>query len=208
MRFGNQLPEPLPGGHAHHEPINRYEEGVLHQLPLSALHATNHVVVHVQEISDDEREHRHIENRHREYRFNCWPDNRAQTEIQDGSQPHKRIDEYRQDFPPDNQLEGNDVWILQVRNKFMWSAHVDEIGLDIALDPTRTLAHPVPEATVCFFHRRGIEDHRVKPSFADTHTEIAILGHIEWVPTFQISQVFGPEMIGRPAERNRRLDRL
>lgn len=48
------------GSGTHNQPVEWDKIDVLHQVVISPLGAPNHIVVHIEEISNDEREYAHI----------------------------------------------------------------------------------------------------------------------------------------------------
>lgn len=113
--------------------------------------AADHVIVEIQEVAEDEGGDGHIQNWGWEEGFDEFADDGAEDEIGNGDEPHERVDEHGEDFAADDYLKGDDVGLAPLFDKFLWVAHVDEVGLHVAFDPAGALFVPVEKIAVGFF---------------------------------------------------------
>ena len=77
------------------------------------------------------------------------------------------------------------------------------MSLDIAFDPARALADPVPQAAVGFFPGGRIQDLGAVAFAVQPDAQVAVFGHVERVPAAEPTQHVGLEMVARPAQRDR-----
>ncbi len=82
---------------------------------------------------------------------------------------------------------------------------MDEVGLDVPLDPSGALPDPKSQIRAGLFPSRGIQDSGTISVREQPQSQIAILGYVVFVPTADFSKDVKPEVIGGTSERDWRL---
>ena len=117
--------------------------------------------------------------------------------------PEDRV-EQEDERAADEQLEGDEALEARLAQELHRVAHVDEVGLDVALDPARALADPVLEVRVGLLERRRVDHRRAVAGLVQADAEIGVLGDVVRVPGAELAQPLGDEVVRRAAERDRR----
>ena len=82
---------------------------------------------------------------------------------------------------------------------------MDEVGLDVPLDPPGALPDPESQIRAGLFPGRGIQDPGTISVSEQPQSQVAIFRYIVFVPTADFSKDVKPEVIGGTSERDWRL---
>ena len=199
-RVAHELDDALPCGERHQPPVQGREQRVLRQAELAALDRAGDVEVEEDEVADEEHQRREIEDERREHRLD---EVRAGEEEHRRQQPEDRVQE-EDERAADDELKGHEALQARLAHEQQRVAHVDEVGLDVALDPARALADPVLDVRVGLLERRRVDHRRPVARLVQADAEVGVLGDVVRVPGAELAQARGDEVVGGAAQRDRR----
>src|SRR3954454_23881561 len=102
-----------------------------------------------------------------------------------------------------DQLEGPEAARSEVLVKATRRAHVHRPGLHPTFEPARALAQPGAKACWRLFVGGRVDDGRAIAEAREPDAEIGILGDVVSIPSADVMQRGGAEMIRRAAQRHR-----
>ncbi len=192
-----QLEGSLPGGDAHHHPVEGHQEGEFRKIADAAADTGERGRVDEDEVPDEKAEGTHCENGDGEVLVETLG---APDEPQERHDPVERVDKLREEGAADEQVELQAVEKAHALVEPEEVPRMDAVGLHIPLDPARTLLDPERHIGARLLPSGRFQDARAIPHRKQPQPQIAVLGDIVFVPALGLSEDVEAEVVGGAAE--------